>query len=55
MNSTFEYFPGVPVFLSTQTVGWFTGVYVGLYATGNGESSEVPAVYDWFEYAAIRD
>lgn len=37
-------------FISTQTVGWFTGVYVGLYATGNGTPSKVPAVYDWFEY-----
>ncbi|WP_291858448.1 glycoside hydrolase family 43 protein [Marinilabilia sp.] len=37
-------------FLSTQTVGWFTGVYVGLYATGNGKEADAPAVYDWFEY-----
>lgn len=37
-------------FLSTQTVGWFTGLYVGLYATGNGTQAEVPAVFDWFEY-----
>jgi xylan 1,4-beta-xylosidase len=37
-------------FLSTQTVGWFTGLYVGLYATGNGTPANAPAVYDWFEY-----
>lgn len=37
-------------FLSTETVGWFTGVYVGLYATGNGTASDAAAVYDWFEY-----
>lgn len=37
-------------FLSTETVGWFTGVYVGLYASGNGTASKSPAVYDWFEY-----
>lgn len=37
-------------FLSTETVGWFTGVYVGLYTTGNGAASKVNAVYDWFEY-----
>ncbi|MFY0687205.1 MAG: glycoside hydrolase family 43 protein [Cyclobacteriaceae bacterium] len=37
-------------FLSTETVGWFTGVYVGLYATGNGTTSKADAVYDWFEY-----
>jgi alpha-N-arabinofuranosidase len=37
-------------FLSTQTVGWFTGLYVGLYATGNGKQAEAQAVFDWFEY-----
>jgi len=37
-------------FLSTETVGWFTGVYVGLYASGNGSNSKSPAVYDYFEY-----
>ncbi len=37
-------------FLSTQTVGWFTGLYVGLYATGNGKPADQPAVFDWFEY-----
>lgn len=37
-------------FLSTETVGWFTGVYIGLYATGNGKESEADATYEWFEY-----
>lgn len=37
-------------FLATETVGFFTGVYVGLYATGNGKASAVNADYDWFEY-----
>jgi xylan 1,4-beta-xylosidase len=37
-------------FLSTQTLGWFTGVYVGMYATGNGQSATTPAVFDWFNY-----
>jgi alpha-N-arabinofuranosidase len=39
-------------FLATETVGWFTGIYVGLYATGNGTASAAPADYDWFEYVA---
>ncbi|WP_044238350.1 glycoside hydrolase family 43 protein [Flexithrix dorotheae] len=38
-------------FLSTETVGWFTGVYVGLYATGNGKASKAEASYEWFEYS----
>lgn len=37
-------------FLATETVGFFTGIYVGLYATGNGKSSEANADFDWFEY-----
>lgn len=38
-------------YLSTETVGWFTGVYVGLYATGNGTDSKSEATYHWFEYS----
>ena len=37
-------------FLSSETAGGFTGVYVGLYATGNGKISKSNADYDWFEY-----
>jgi alpha-N-arabinofuranosidase len=37
-------------FLATETVGWFTGIYVGLYATGNGKVSKASADFDWFEY-----
>lgn len=28
----------------------FTGVYIGLYASGNGQRNTVPADFDWFEY-----
>jgi len=28
----------------------FTGVVIGLYATGNGKASTQPADFDWFEY-----
>jgi alpha-N-arabinofuranosidase len=37
-------------YLSSETVGGFTGVYVGLYTTGNGKACTVSADYDWFEY-----
>ena len=40
-------------FLSTETVGWFTGVYVGLYATGNGKQCAGPAFFDYFEYRGL--
>jgi len=40
-------------YLSSETLGWFTGVYVGLYATGNGKPSDEPATFDWFEYEPL--
>ncbi|WP_331281446.1 hypothetical protein NSQ90_25620 [Paenibacillus sp. FSL H7-0737] len=38
--------------LSPQAVkgNGFTGVLVGLYATGHGKVAEVPAHFDWFDY-----
>ncbi len=30
----------------------FTGVFIGLYATGSGQASSVPADFDWFKYDA---
>jgi alpha-N-arabinofuranosidase len=40
--------------LSSEKVGGFTGVYVGMYATGNGQKSSVPADFDWFEYRPAK-
>ncbi len=37
-------------FLSSETVGGFTGLYTGLYATGNGKAGKTAAYFDWFEY-----
>ena len=39
-------------FLSTETNGGFTGVYIGLFSTGNGQKSSTNADFDWFEYKA---
>ncbi len=36
--------------LASETIGGFTGVYFGMYATGNGEPSTTPADFDWFDY-----
>lgn len=36
--------------ISKEVAGGFTGVYVGLYATGNGKDNTVPAYFDWFNY-----
>jgi alpha-N-arabinofuranosidase len=39
-------------YLSSEVAGGFTGVYLGLYATGNGQPSSIPAQFDWFDYEA---
>jgi alpha-N-arabinofuranosidase len=36
-------------YLSSEVAGGFTGVYCGLYATGNGQPSTAPAHFDWFD------
>ncbi len=41
-------------YLSTEAGGKFTGNYMVLYATGNGQSSSTPAFFDWFEYIPIK-
>jgi alpha-N-arabinofuranosidase len=28
----------------------FTGVFLAMYATGNGRPAQAPADFDWFEY-----
>jgi alpha-N-arabinofuranosidase len=37
-------------YLSSEVAGGFTGVYLGLYATGNGHPASAPAHFDWFDY-----
>jgi xylan 1,4-beta-xylosidase len=37
-------------YLSSEVAGGFTGVYIGMYATGNGETASAPADFDWFDY-----
>ena len=48
------------VALSAETIGasgrsYFTGTRIGLYATGNGSLSTVPADFDWFDYVPGAD
>lgn len=40
-------------FLSSETSGGYTGVFVGLYATGNGKKCTENADFDWFEYVGV--
>ena len=41
-------------FLSSETLGGFTGVFIGLYATSNGKKSTSKAFFDWIEYNEIK-
>lgn len=36
--------------LSSEVADTFTGVYLGMYAAGNGKESENSAWFDWFDY-----
>ena len=37
-------------YLSSEVAGGFTGVYLAMYATGNGQAATIPADFDWFDY-----
>ncbi len=41
---------GATRYLSSEVAGGFTGVYIGMYATGNGHASTTPVDFDWFDY-----
>lgn len=36
--------------LSTERIGGFTGVFIGLFASGNGTANANPADFDWFDF-----
>jgi xylan 1,4-beta-xylosidase len=36
--------------LSTEVIEGFTGVFIGMYASGNGTENVDPADFDWFDY-----
>ncbi len=36
--------------LATEVAGGFTGVFIAMYATGNGARSISPAYFDWIDY-----
>lgn len=38
--------------LATEVAGGFTGVYIGMYATGNRKKSTTPAYFKWYNYQA---
>jgi xylan 1,4-beta-xylosidase len=40
-------------YLSTEVAGGFTGMYVGLFAAGNGAASQTTADFDYAEYRVL--
>jgi alpha-N-arabinofuranosidase len=38
-------------YLSTEVASGFTGVYLGMYTSGNGQPCLSPADFDWFDYS----
>lgn len=36
--------------VSNESIGGFTGVFIGLYASGNGKANTHPADFDWFDF-----
>ena len=46
---------GATKLLSGELAEIWTGNYIGMYATGNGRKSSVPADFDWFDYAPAEE
>lgn len=36
--------------VSNEVIGGFTGVFIGMYASGNGSANTHPADFDWFDF-----
>ena len=50
-DDTFQDLGGVETrYLASEVADGFNGVFVGMFATGQGRDSTVPADFDWFEY-----
>jgi len=49
-RNTTAFGQGECALLATEVAGGFTGVFIAMYATGNGANSISPAHYDWFDY-----
>jgi pectinesterase len=53
-NDQFQDFGGVETrYLSSEVADGFNGVFVGMFATGNGRELSVPADFDWFDYKPV--
>ena len=42
-------------YLASEVADGFNGVFVGMFATGRGQESAVPADFDWFDYRSVMN
>jgi hypothetical protein len=42
-------------YLASEVADGFNGVFVGMFATGQGRDSTAPADFDWFDYQRARE
>ena len=40
-------------YLAAEAAGGFTGVYFGIYSTGNGKPCDPSAYFNWFDYRVL--
>ena len=53
-DGQFQDFGGVETrYLSSEVADGFNGVFVGMFATGNGREASAPADFDWFDYKPV--
>ena len=43
-----------PQDLSSERIGGFTGVYLGMFAAGPGQRASTPADFDWFDFEVVE-
>jgi alpha-N-arabinofuranosidase len=42
-------------YLSSEVAGGFTGVFLAMFASGNGAACQRPADFDWFDYQPLAE
>ncbi len=45
---------GLTQYIGSEIAGKFTGMFFGMFASGNGQKAVKPADFDWFDYQPIK-
>ena len=45
---------GLERLISSEVAAVWSGAYIGMYSSGNGEKCSAPADFDWFQYETLR-